>query len=145
MTVTQTGSIYTVTFGGTLANTNLPQMTGAAPSTTSLIITTVRDGSKPTTVASGATLQLQGGITVSTEGLTLNGAGFNNAGALENVSGNNTWSNTITLGSNASIGVDSAANTLTTTQPIGDNGSGFALTKVGPGPSTTRPPTPTPA
>jgi autotransporter-associated beta strand protein len=44
-----------------------------------------------TTVASGATLQLQGGIGITTEKLNLNGSGYDGAGALENVSGNNTW------------------------------------------------------
>src|SRR5688572_18030111 len=38
-----------------------------------------------TSVASGATLQLQGGITVGTEALTLNGSGISNTGALRNI------------------------------------------------------------
>ena len=43
-----------------------------------------------TTVASGAALQLQGGITVGAEALSLNGTGVSNTGALRNISGNNT-------------------------------------------------------
>jgi autotransporter-associated beta strand protein len=51
------------------------------------------------------------GLTVANELLTLNGPGFNNQGALENVQGNNTWTGNVTLGSatngsNVQIGVD---------------------------------------
>ena len=68
------------------------------------------------------------------ETLTLNGSGYNNLGALENVSGfNDTWAAPVTLGSNASVSVDGAGDTLTLNQPIGDGGQGFGLTKVGPG------------
>ncbi|MBI5769337.1 MAG: autotransporter-associated beta strand repeat-containing protein [Verrucomicrobia bacterium] len=45
-----------------------------------------------TIVASGATLQLSGGIAISDERLHLSGTGYSgNQGALQNVSGNNTW------------------------------------------------------
>jgi fibronectin-binding autotransporter adhesin len=44
-----------------------------------------------TTVASGATLQLQGSIAVGNEPLSLAGSGFGGAGALKNVSGNNSF------------------------------------------------------
>jgi autotransporter-associated beta strand protein len=64
----------------------------------------------PTTVQSGATLAVGGGITVS-ELLTLNGDGVGSAGALVNADGNtNTWSGGITLASDSTIG--SAASTL---------------------------------
>ena len=55
------------------------------------------------TVSSGATLQLQGGITVGAEALTLNGAGINNDGALRNISGDNTWQGNLTLASASRI------------------------------------------
>ena len=44
-----------------------------------------------TTVAGGAALQIQGGISTPAEALTLNGTGVANDGALRNVSGNNTY------------------------------------------------------
>ena len=52
-----------------------------------------------TTVTSGATLQIQGGIsTTSAEALGLNGTGVTTTVALENVSGNNIYAGLITLG-----------------------------------------------
>jgi fibronectin-binding autotransporter adhesin len=93
-----------------------------------------------TTVSTGATLQLQGGITVATEALTLNGTGTTalpatpatapDPGALENVSGNNIWNGTVALNTASSIGVDLAANTLTLGGVIS---GGNNLTKVGDG------------
>src|SRR5205814_873283 len=67
--------------------------------------------------------------------LTINGNGFNNAGALENALGNNTWSKAIRLGSNSAIGVTGSGDTLIINQPIGDGtpSSGFKVTKVGAG------------
>src|SRR5262249_29151928 len=77
------------------------------------------------------TLQLQNlPAPMTTEDLTLNGPGYNNAGALENLNGNNTWQRPLHLGSNASIGVDNSAQMLTVNQGI--DGLGFGVTKVGP-------------
>jgi autotransporter-associated beta strand protein len=85
-----------------------------------------------TTVTGGAALQLQlGGATVTGEALTLNGAGFNPPhGALENLTGNNTWAGPITLASNSTIGVDPPT-TLTVNGSVGETpaGSNFNLTK----------------
>ena len=64
-----------------------------------------------TTVAGGAALQIQGGITTAAEALTLNGTGVANDGALRNIAGNNTYGGAITLGSAARINSD--AGTLT--------------------------------
>ena len=50
-----------------------------------------------TTVASGATLQIQGGITVTGESLSLIGAGIGSNGALRNISGSNTWAGNIAI------------------------------------------------
>jgi len=50
-----------------------------------------------TTVGDGAALQLQGGITVTGEALTLGGVGVNLDGALRNISGTNTYAGVITL------------------------------------------------
>ena len=59
-----------------------------------------------TTVASGAQLQLQGGVTIAGEALSLNGTGLINSGALRNVSGSNLWSGTITLAAASTINAD---------------------------------------
>src|SRR5207244_1686264 len=72
-------------------------------------------------------------IGVAGETLTLNGPGFNNAGALENASGHNFWSKGITLGSDSYIGSTTATDGLTIDQPISDGGNAFGVTKVGPG------------
>lgn len=64
------------------------------------------------TVASGAAVELQGGIAVGAEALSLNNNGVSSAGALRNVSGNNSWSGAITLTTNA-VRINSDAGTLT--------------------------------
>lgn len=133
VTVTRSGGIFTVTFGGSLLGQDLPQMTATGEGGTMATVNTSRQGSGASTVATGATLQLQDGITVAGETLTINGPGFNNAGALENLSGNNTWAKLLTLGSNSSIGVTGAPDRLTINQTITDKGSNFGVTKVGPG------------
>ncbi len=84
-----------------------------------------------TTVASGAALQIQGGISTPAEPLTLNGSGVANDGALRNIADSNTYSGLVTLGSptriNANAGVLLLSNTGTIT------GSGFGLTVGGAG------------
>jgi autotransporter-associated beta strand protein len=63
-----------------------------------------------TTVANGAQLQLDGGVAVGAEALTLSGAGIANDGALRNIGGNNSWAGAITLGS--AVRLNSDAGTL---------------------------------
>jgi fibronectin-binding autotransporter adhesin len=74
------------------------------------------DDASGTTVSgngtTNGTLQLQGGITVSNEKLTLNNTGFNNNGALQNVSGNNTWTGSVVLASNSRVQSDSGLLTI---------------------------------
>ncbi|MEY2493084.1 MAG: hypothetical protein QOH24_2035 [Verrucomicrobiota bacterium] len=82
-----------------------------------------------TTVSSGAALQIQGGIAVGAEALTLGGSGISNDGALRNISGNNSWSGNLTLGSASTIASDSGTLTLSGTLTNG----GFALTAAGAG------------
>lgn len=82
-----------------------------------------------TTVASGAALEVQGGITVAGEGLTIEGTGISNGGALRNVSGNNTWTGTVALSGDARINSDSG--TMTVSGDI--SGSGKDLTVGGAG------------
>jgi len=74
-----------------------------------------------TTVTSGAALQLQGGIAVGPETLTLNGTGISSIGALRNISGSNSWAGTITINSTTRINSDSGTLTL-------DVASGNAIT-----------------
>jgi autotransporter-associated beta strand protein len=131
--VTHAGSVITITFQGALANAHQSQITGTGSGSTTVKTATIQDGSWGTTVASGASLQLQGGITVSGELLTVNGAGLNGAGALENVAGNNTWDSVLTLGSTSSVGVDVKGDTLTIDRAITDAGKALGVTKVGPG------------
>ena len=74
-----------------------------------------------TTVFSGAALQLQGGIVVGNETLTLDGTGIGSTGALRNISGDNSWAGAITINSTTRINSDSGTLTL-------DVASGNAIT-----------------
>ncbi|MEI7775767.1 MAG: autotransporter-associated beta strand repeat-containing protein, partial [Verrucomicrobiota bacterium] len=65
-----------------------------------------------TKVSSGAALQIQGGIAVGAEALTLNGSGVSSDGALRNISDTNSYSGAITLGSASRINSDSGLLTL---------------------------------
>ncbi len=88
-----------------------------------------------TTVNSGATLQIQGGITVGTEALNISGTGASGAtGVLENVSGTNNYGGLLTLGAAATISSDAGTLNLTNTGTI--TGSGFGLTLAGTGSGT---------
>jgi fibronectin-binding autotransporter adhesin len=82
-----------------------------------------------TSVASGAALQIQGGITVGAETLSLNGSGIAADGALRNISGNNTYGGGITLASASTIASDSGTLTLSSTLVNG----GFTFTLAGAG------------
>ena len=103
-----------------------------------------------TVVASGAVLQLQGGILVTNEPLTLSGSGLSSSGALRSLTNDNTWGGVITLAAAATIGCDTNSltlpggivnstflttftngGTINMTGTIG-NGTG-GLTKTGPG------------
>ena len=84
-----------------------------------------------TTVSSGAALQVQGGITVGAEALSLNGTGLLATGALRNISGDNVWQGTVTLAGATRINSDTgsltfntAANSITGTQDLTLGGTG---------------------
>ncbi|MFZ4587616.1 MAG: beta strand repeat-containing protein, partial [Terrimicrobiaceae bacterium] len=86
-----------------------------------------------TTIASGASLNLQGNITVGAEALTHNGG---TSGFLRNVSGNNTWNGDITVGAGNSR-IESAAGLLTiggnitmTSAPIFQGAGNISITGV---------------
>lgn len=85
-------------------------------------------GSGNSTVAFGGTLLFQGGVNVATGNLTVNGAGVNSGGALQNVSGNNTYGGGITLASTPYI----VSNNGTLTLSGSISGSGNTIIQ-GPG------------
>jgi len=141
VTVSQVGQFYTITFIGTLAGIPLNQITDLESGSVITSVTTLQDGGNGnTTVAADAALQIQGGITVNKERLTLNGdgppAGVGGNGVLENVSGTNTWNGLITLTSNVTIGVNVASDRLVLAQAISQSApplTNFGVTKIGPG------------
>jgi fibronectin-binding autotransporter adhesin len=82
-----------------------------------------------TSVTSGAALQIQGGIAVGNETLTLNGSGISGGGAFRNVTGTNSFAGAITFGSASTISSD--AGTLTLSGNV--NNGGFLFTETGAG------------
>lgn len=69
------------------------------------------------TVNSGGTFQIQGGFTFARP-LTINGTGASNTGAIRNISGDNTLSATITMGSAARINCDAGTLTLSNASSV---------------------------
>lgn len=65
-----------------------------------------------TVVNSGGTVELQGGIFVSGEDLTLTGTGVGGAGVLRNISGNNVWQGVIQLNNTAPLTIASDSGDL---------------------------------
>src|SRR5205814_2314202 len=85
-----------------------------------------------TTISSGATLQLQGGISVGAEALTLSGTGAaGQNGALVNVSGANNYAGLLTLAAATTISSDSGTLNLSNAGTI--TGATFGLTLTGAG------------
>lgn len=131
--ISGTGGINKYSAGGKLILTGTNTYSGAT--TINEGIVNIRNAwalgtnTAGTTVYSDAALEIQGGITVTNEALTINGTGVSNGGALRNISGNNTWTGAVTLGTDASVNSDSG--TLTISGAIG--GSGKDLTVGGAG------------
>ena len=107
--VTGTGP-FTVTFQNLLGATNTGPLSangnnlvGTTPTVTAALATP--GNLSGTVVASGATLQLQSGSValVIPEALTVSGSGVGGVGAVQNLTGNNTLSNGVTLASAASV------------------------------------------
>ena len=90
-------------------------------------------GGSGTFVTDGATLQLAGNLTITGKTLGLTGSGVNGKGALENLSGSNTWQGSILLIGDSTIGVDNLGDTFTENQIISQALAGSSLTKVGAG------------
>src|SRR5439155_15075986 len=64
------------------------------------------------TVANTAALELQGGITVGAEALSIAGTGVSNAGVVRNISGTNTYGGAITLTADSRINAEAGPLTL---------------------------------
>ena len=76
------------------------------------------------TISDGATLELQGGISVGAEALSLRGSGVGGNGALRNISGANSWAGDITLSNNTQVHrINSDAGTLTISGGISETGN----------------------
>ena len=86
-----------------------------------------------TTVASGAALQLQGGITVGSEALALSGTGIAATGALRSISGANIYRGPVTLGGATRINSDADSLTF---EVNGITGTNTSLTIGGAGDTT---------
>lgn len=84
------------------------------------------------TVASGAALELSGGIAIGAEALGLSGTGIASGGALRNTAGDNTYQGAITL--NAATRINSDSGNLNLSGGIG--GAGQNLTVGGSGNTT---------
>jgi autotransporter-associated beta strand protein len=82
-------------------------------------------------VIPGAALQIQGGIAVGAEALSLNGTGIASDGALRNISGTNTYAGLVTLAGSTRINSDAGSLTLSNTGTI--TGAGSNLTVGGSG------------
>ncbi|MCJ2078839.1 DUF4214 domain-containing protein [Methylobacterium sp. E-016] len=130
-----TGGSVVITGTGPLTLMGANYYTGATTVSTGIL--NIQNGNAlgttagGTTVASGATLQLQGNITVGAEALTLAGRGFGFSSALENVSGTNTYGGTITLTGISGIQSDAGSSlTLNATNAVTGNST---LTVTGAG------------
>lgn len=89
--------------------------------------------------AAGAAIELSGSIGIAGKTLSITGAGINddgyaNGGALRNISGNNSWTGTITAPVSATIGSDSGLLSLTS---VSVTTGALTLTGVGDGAITT--------
>jgi autotransporter-associated beta strand protein len=84
-------------------------------------------------IASGAALQLQGGITLTEGSFSLSGTGTDGSGALSNTSGNNTLAASLNFGGNTTV--SSASGNLVLSGQ-GDLGSGSTVTVSGSGNTT---------
>ena len=84
-----------------------------------------------TTVASGAALELIGGITIASgEDLTLIGTGEDSTGALRNISGDNNYNGNITLSTSA-VRINSDSGTLTIGGTISNGSIGLTFGGAG--------------
>ena len=124
-TITTGTGVLTKSNTGTLTLSGANTFTGAAAINAGVVniqnATALGTAAGGVTVATGAALELQGGITVGAEALSLTGTGVGSNGAVRNISGANTWGGTVTLAGASEIQSDagtlalSAANAVTAT------------------------------
>jgi autotransporter-associated beta strand protein len=96
----------------TRANTYDGSTTVSAGALTANNSTALGSTTGGTTVASGAALQLVGGISIGAEALSLTGDGISSGGALRNLSGTNSYAGAITLAGATRINSDAGTLTL---------------------------------
>jgi fibronectin-binding autotransporter adhesin len=126
---------------GTVTLYNSNTYTGAT--TVSAGVLNIRTNTALGTVAGGVTvnatagaaLELQGNITIGAEALNIGGTGVGSAGALRNISGDNTYGGILTLSAATRINSDAGLLTLSNTGTI--LGATFGLTVGGIAGSTT--------
>jgi autotransporter-associated beta strand protein len=128
--ISGTGGSLTKTGSGTLTLSGANSYTGATTVNAGVLniqnATATGTTAGGVSVASGAALQMQGGIAVGAEALALGGTGISNDGALRNISGNNTWGGAITI-SGTNTRIDSDAGTLTLSGAIGGNAQNLII------------------
>jgi len=129
----QTGFMYTIVFGGSLANTQ-NQITAVGRDGMAAATSVVATGGINVRVAAGAGLELDAtgsaspnGFTLAGHKLTLSGNGVGGHGALDNVAGNNTWAGQVELAANAAVGANAST---AVTLSGGVSGATFDLIKV---------------
>ena len=83
VTVTQIANVYYIGFGGQLTGFNLSPMSAAGSGSATATVATSNVGAGATTVASGASLVLQGGISVGGKPLMVQGTGSATASTLQ--------------------------------------------------------------
>ncbi|MGZ4987321.1 MAG: autotransporter-associated beta strand repeat-containing protein, partial [Limisphaerales bacterium] len=131
--VAGTGSLVK-TGAGTLTMNGASTFSGATAVNSGVLNVqnaTALGGAGAVSVSSGSAFELQGGISISAQPLTINGTGISGNGALRNISGNNSWSGSVTLSSASTVQSDSGTLTIS-----GGVSGGQALTVDGTGNTT---------
>jgi fibronectin-binding autotransporter adhesin len=135
-----TGGGWTINNGGTLGTAIFTASNSYTAATTIIEgVLNIRNGfalgttAAGTTVQTGGELQLQGGISVGAEALSLSsvGSGATTTGGLRSISGDNSYGGLITLAAASRINSDAGTLSITNTGTI--TGATFALTLGGSG------------
>jgi autotransporter-associated beta strand protein len=130
------GAAWTKTGAGRLTLDGANTFTGAITVNTGVLAaasaTALGTTAGGVTVLPGGTLGLQGGVTVSGEAVTITGIGgidglTTNAGALRNISGNNTWAGPVTVTGSVDTALFSEEGHFTISGDITDNRTGGNL------------------